>query len=182
MNPLNIQERLLISSGRQPTGEVKWNLTLLWEVSILISVISASAQNFTDQSLKIAGELKMGTARHYQLLAVINSSLGKYEDALRNQESALEDARKYRIAGQIIWATVGMGDIYRDLGDLKRAEKYYRQAREAKDTIMKNASAIEASLDLRLGNVVSANEYFTAEGSATGAGNFITASFGNYDE
>ena len=129
-----------------------------------------SAQNFTEQSIKIAGELKMGTARHNQLLAVINSSLGKYEDALRNQEAALEDARKFRIAGQIIWATIGMGDIYRDLGDLKRAERYYKQAREAKDTLMKNASAIGASLDLRLGDIVSANEYFTAEGSLTGAG------------
>lgn len=129
-----------------------------------------SAQNFTEQSIKIARELKMGTARHNQLLANINSSLGKYEDALRNQESALEDAQKFRIAGQIIWATVGMGDIYRDLGDLKRAERYYKQAREAKDTVIKNASGLEASLDLRLGDIVSANEYFTAEGSLTGAG------------
>jgi CHAT domain-containing protein len=129
-----------------------------------------SARNITEQSLKIANELDMGTARHYQLLSSISASLGEYEEALRFQEKALQDAGKFGIMGQIIWATIGMGDIYRDLGDFNRAEKYYKQAREAKDTISMKARNIEASLDLRLGEVLSANEYFAAEGSSTGEG------------
>ena len=149
-------------------GEMECLLTLGSVYSDLGDLISA--QNFIEQSIKIAGELNMGTARNYQLLSGINTSLGKYEDAIRNQEKALEDARKFRIAGQIIWATVGMGDIYRDLGDLKRAERYYNQARVAKDTMLMNAGSVEASLDLRLGDIVSANQYFTTEGSLTGAG------------
>ena len=72
--------------------------------------------------------------------------------------------------GQIIWATVGMGDIYRELGDLKKAQKYYEQAREIKDTISMKAGSIKSSLDLRLGDVMSANKYFTAEGSVSGEG------------
>ncbi len=129
-----------------------------------------AAQILTEQSIRIAGDLNMGTARQYQMLSSINSSLGKYEDALRCQEKALLDARKFQIAGQIIWATVGMGDIYRDIGDLKSAERYYKQAREAKDTISIKAGSLEASLDLRLGDIVNANKYFASEGSLTGAG------------
>ncbi|MCX6334964.1 MAG: CHAT domain-containing protein [Bacteroidia bacterium] len=129
-----------------------------------------TAQSLTEQSLKIAEEINMGTSRHYQLLAGINSSLGKYEDALRFQEKALQDAAKYKIQGQIIWADVGMGDIYRDLGDVRKAGRYYNLARQIKDTTSINAGSLEASLDLRLGDIVSANEYFTSEGSLTGAG------------
>ena len=129
-----------------------------------------NARNFIKQSMAIADELKMGTARHDQMLSAISTSLGEYEDALRDQEKALNDARKFRIAGQIIWATIGMGDIYRDLGDMKKAERYYRDARLAKDTISMKTGSLEASLDLRLGDVVSANKYFTAEGSVTGTG------------
>jgi CHAT domain-containing protein len=129
-----------------------------------------NARNFIKQSIAIAGELKMGTARHDQMLSSISTSLGEYEDALRDQEKALNDAREFRIVGQIIWATIGMGDIYRDLGDMNRAERYYRDARLAKDTISMKTGSLEASLDLRLGDVVSANKYFTAEGSVTGTG------------
>jgi CHAT domain-containing protein len=131
---------------------------------------AVSAKNFTNQSLKIAVEDNMGTSRHYQLLATIASSQGEYEDALRDQEKALQDASKFRILGQIVWATVGMGDIYRELGDTKKAERYYRQAREIKDTVAMQTRSIDASLDLRLGDEMSANEFFRTEGSLTGAG------------
>jgi CHAT domain-containing protein len=129
-----------------------------------------NARNFIKQSITIADELKMGTARHNQLLSAVSASFGEYEDALRYQEKALNDARKFSIMGQIIWATIGMGDIYRDLGDMKRAEKYYNDARLAKDTVSIKAGNLKASLDLRLGDVVSANKYFTMEGSVAGIG------------
>jgi CHAT domain-containing protein/Tfp pilus assembly protein PilF len=129
-----------------------------------------AAQNLIGQSLKIADELEMGSARQNQLLATIYSSLGKYEDALRSQEKAIEDARKYKITGQIIWATVGMGDIYSELGDRKRAERYYKQASEIKASESVKTGSLDASLNLRLGDVLSANQYFIAEGSVSGAG------------
>jgi CHAT domain-containing protein len=89
---------------------------------------------------------------------------------LRYQEKALQDARKYGIMGQIIWATIGMGDIYRDLGDYKKAQQYYKQAREVKDTVSMKSGSLEASLDLRLGEVLNANEYFSSEKSIGGEG------------
>jgi CHAT domain-containing protein len=129
-----------------------------------------AARNFIIKSLKIADEIKMGTARHNQLLASISSSLGEYETALRFQENALVEAKKFGIMAQVIWATIGMGDIYRDLGDLNRAQKYYDEAKEARDTLSMTAGSIDASLGLRLGDVIGANKYFTSEGSLTGKG------------
>lgn len=127
-----------------------------------------SARKYIENSLKIAGDNEMGTARHNQLLATISVSLGEYEKAIRYQEKAVDEAKKFGIVAQIIWATVGMGDIYRELGDLNRAEKYYNAAKEAKDTSSMTAGSIEASLGLRLGDVSGANRYFSSEGSLTG--------------
>jgi CHAT domain-containing protein/uncharacterized protein HemY len=129
-----------------------------------------SARNFIGQSLVIAGELEMGSTRHNQLLASVSASLGEYENAIRYQEEALQDAEKFGIMGQIIWATIGLGDLYSDLGDIKRAGKYYKQARELKDTLSMKAGSLEASLDMRLGEVLNANEYFITEKSLSGAG------------
>ena len=129
-----------------------------------------SARNFIEQSLSIAAELEMGSARHYQLLASVSTSLGEYEDAIRSQEKALQNAEEFGIMGQIIWTTIGLGDLYYELGDTKRAEKYYKQARDLKDTLSMKAGSLEASLDMRLGEVLKANEYFITEKSLSGAG------------
>lgn len=131
---------------------------------------NTTARNLIGQSLKSAMELEMGTARHNQLLSSIAVSMGEYEDALRLQEKALQDAKKFGISGQIVWATIGMGDIYNDLGDFTRAVKFYRQAREIKDTTAKKSGSLEASIDLRLGDAISANKFFASEGSVSGEG------------
>jgi CHAT domain-containing protein len=129
-----------------------------------------AARNFTQQSLKLANELGMGTARQYHLLASMSSAGGEYEDALRYQERAIEDAKKVRIVSQIVWTTIGLGDIYRDLGDFKKAQRLYKQAQAIKDTSSMKAASVNASLNLRLGNLMSANQYFASEGSFTGEG------------
>lgn len=127
-----------------------------------------NARKYTENSLKIAKEIKLGTARHYQLLATIESSLGEYENALRFQQMALEEAKKLGILAQIIWADIGMGDIYRDLGDLAHAEKFYKNAKEARDTSSVTAGSLEASIGLRLGDPSGANRYFSSQGSISG--------------
>jgi CHAT domain-containing protein/Tfp pilus assembly protein PilF len=126
------------------------------------------ARQFTENSLKIARENKMGMARHYQLLASVSSSMGEYENALRYQEKALDEANRYGIAAQVIWSTIGMGDIYRELGDIDHAEKYFNAAKEGKDTLSMTSGSLEASLELRLGDFSGANKYFSSEGSLNG--------------
>jgi CHAT domain-containing protein len=147
-------------------GEMESFLTLGGVYSDLGDLVAA--QILTEQSINIADNLKMGTARHYQILSAINSSLGKYEDAIRCQEKALLDAGKFRILGQIIWANIGMGDIYRDLGDINNAERYYNLARQIKDTASVKTGSLQASLDLRSGDIARAGEYYLLEGSQTG--------------
>jgi CHAT domain-containing protein/Tfp pilus assembly protein PilF len=127
-----------------------------------------TSRKFIENSLKIALDNFFGTARHYQILASIESSMGEYEQALRYQQMSLDEAEKSGIVAQIIWATIGMGDIYRELGDTDQAEKYYRSAKEGKDTVMIKAGSLEASIGLRLGDPTSANRYFSSEGSVTG--------------
>ncbi len=129
-----------------------------------------AAKNFTERSLRIAEEIGMGTSRHSQLLAVIALSTGGYEDALRYQQQALDEAVKYGIAAQVIWATVGLGDIYSELGDYQQAAKLYEEAKEKKDTMAVAAGGLEASLGMRMGDITRANSFFTSQGSVTGRG------------
>ena len=130
----------------------------------------SAARSFAERSLRIAEEIKVGTSRHNQLLAVVASSTGEYEDALRYQQQSLAEAAKYGIAAQVIWATVGLGDIYSELGDYQQAAKLYREAKEAKDTMAVAAGGLEASLGLRMGDISGANSFFTSQGSVTGRG------------
>jgi len=67
-------------------GEMESFLTLGSVYSDLGDLVAA--QILTEQSINIADRLDMGTARQYQMLSAINSSLGKYEEALMYQEKA----------------------------------------------------------------------------------------------
>jgi CHAT domain-containing protein/Tfp pilus assembly protein PilF len=158
----------LFEQAADRQGEMESYLTIGSVFSDLGDI--ETARNFIKKSLKIAGELEMGTARHNQLLASLSASLGEYEDAVRYQEQALDNARKFGIMGQIVWATIGMGDLYYELGDTKRAGKYYKQAREMKDTLSMKAGSLQASLDMRLGELMNANQYFVSEKSISGEG------------
>jgi CHAT domain-containing protein len=156
----------LFLQGNDPKGEMESYLALGNIHSDLGDFISA--RKFAEQSMKKALELNMGTSRHNQLLASIASETGEYENALRFQEKALKEARDYGIMGQVIWTTIGLGDIYSKLGDLSKAGKYYNEARMEKDTLAMKTGSLEASLNLRLGEVMSANQYFSSQGSVTG--------------
>jgi CHAT domain-containing protein len=159
---------ILYNQVKDLRGEMETYLTLgsVWS-DLGDEVI---AKNYIEKSIKIAQDLKMGVSRHNQLLTAISTSKGEYENALRYQDVALQEAKTFGITGQIIWATIGMGDIYRELGDKNRAEKYYKSAHEVKDSISMKAKSLQASLDLRLGEVLNANTYFSSEGSITGEG------------
>jgi CHAT domain-containing protein/predicted negative regulator of RcsB-dependent stress response len=147
-------------------GEMESNLTLANINSDLGDIFDA--KRLTDLSMKKAAGLNLGTSRHNQLLASVALKAGEYESALRYQEKALTEAEKYGIMGQVIWTTIGLGDIYSKLGDFNKAERYYKEARSLKDTIQMKTISIDASLNLRSGEVMSANEYFSSQGSYTG--------------
>jgi CHAT domain-containing protein/predicted negative regulator of RcsB-dependent stress response len=156
----------LFNQANDRSGVMESNLTLANIQSDFGDIIQA--RELVEKSVREASDLKLGTSRHNQLLASISSEAGEYENALRYQEKALKEASDLGIMGQIIWTTIGMGDIYSQLGDFNKAEKYYREARLLKDTLSMKTKSLDASLNLRLGEIVSANEYFSSQGSVTG--------------
>lgn len=158
--------RALFSQADDKRGEMESEITLA-SISFDMGDI-AGARELANNSLNSAVLLGLGTSRHNQLLASMSSETGEYENALHFQEKALNEAKNYGIMGQIIWTTIGLGDIYSRIGDLNRAEKYYREARLVKDTLYMKTKSLDASLDLRLGEVMNANEYYLSQGSFTG--------------
>lgn len=156
----------MFKQARDKRGEMEANLAIgsVWSDYGYFEI----AKSYISLSMDQANELKMGTVRHNQLMASLLSTAGEYENALRHQEKSLEEARKFKIAGQIIWSYIGIGDLYNELGDLSRAERYYKSARSVKDSSSATSSGLKASLDMRMGEVLSASSYFAAEGSQTG--------------
>lgn len=147
-------------------GEMESDLTLANISSDLGDIFES--RKLAERSMKKAAGLNLGTSRHNQLLASVALKAGEYESALRYQEKALEESRDYGIMGQVIWTTIGLGDIYSKLGDFIKAEQYYKEAKLLKDTLEMKTTSIDASLNLRSGEVLSANEYFSSQGSFTG--------------
>ncbi|MBG0859112.1 MAG: CHAT domain-containing protein [Bacteroidales bacterium] len=157
---------VIFRQANDPRGEMEAELALGNLFSDRGDIIEA--RKIIERSLKKAAALRSGTSRHNRLLAAISAEAGEYENALRYQEKALKEARDYGIIGQVIWNTIGMGDIYGKIGDFTRAERYYREAQREKDTLAMNTKSLDASLNLRLGEVLSANEYYSSQGSYTG--------------
>jgi CHAT domain-containing protein/predicted negative regulator of RcsB-dependent stress response len=127
-----------------------------------------TTRKFISNSLKIAEDKNFGKARHYQLMASLELSEGSYENALRLQEMAINEAERLGIAAQVIWADIGMGDIYAELGDMKQAERYYNLARNAKAVSSLSSGSLSASIDMRSGDIYNADRFYSAQGSVQG--------------
>lgn len=128
------------------------------------------AGSILEKSKSIAEENEFSTSRHFNKLAQISLARGEFEDAIKKQEEALRQADEYNIIAQEIWYTIRLGDIYRDLGDQDRSMRYYKKARSDRDSIMSETSSLEASVNLRLGDLAAAHDYFTKQRSNIGAG------------
>ena len=123
------------------------------------------ARSMILHSEKLADKESYTTARQHQSLGEIYSASGEHEEALRHKLTALKEAQKANILPQIVWASVGVGDIYRTIGDFKRASEYYNYALTLKADSQMVAESLDASLDLRTGNIYRAQSYFVKEGS-----------------
>ncbi|MBK9391405.1 MAG: CHAT domain-containing protein, partial [Bacteroidetes bacterium] len=164
---IHLQKSLdLFKQARDQNGEMEANLAMgsVWSDYGYFDI----AKSYIGKSIEMAAGLKLGTARQNQMMASLLSTAGDYEDALRWQERAMGQARENKITGQIIWANIGMGDLYNELGDFNRAERYYKSAKAVKDSLSTVSTGLQASLDMRMGEVINAREYFTTQGSITG--------------
>jgi len=128
------------------------------------------AENLLNYSVRLAEESLLHTSRQHQVLGEAFEYRGEYETALKHKLTALEEAKKANILPQILWATVGVGDAYKKIGDTERATEYYKKALELRETQDIQSQSIEASLDMRLDNFLAAKSYFTAAGAFIGSG------------
>ena len=121
-------------------------------------------------SLETATGMDLSAARQHQSLGEAYSLTADFEQALRHKMSALDEAYNSRIIPQMVWSNMGVGDSYADLGDYENATKYYTRALAVKDTAQMEALALQASSDMRLGNLQQAQQYYTSIQSGVASG------------
>jgi CHAT domain-containing protein len=124
--------------------------------------------NLIENSIQIAENNNINTARHYQAIGSAYLSESKYEEALKSRVEALKEAEDSKIIPQINWMNVKVGDVYSFLGDVKKAESYYETALSITPGTKEEILAISPSLQMRLGDVQQACDFYMKSGSLMG--------------
>lgn len=125
----------------------------------------------SERLLRLSGEQARENStyptRQLQALAQVELRRGAYEEALRNQLQALRYARQAKVTPQIITALSRLGDIYKALGDSKKAEHSYLEAMNTQLTAS-NAGNNSAP-GLAAENTAERFEYYESQGARMGA-------------
>ena len=103
--------------------------TSLAEYYIFLGKIDQAFQAFTELrqfNEKIGNRRKLGTSLSWESLAA--SRYGSLEYALELRQKSLEIAREVSNQNDIAWHTWELGEIYRLMGDLDQARKYFLEA------------------------------------------------------
>jgi CHAT domain-containing protein len=145
-----LESFLLLGKIRIERGEIKEGLKLI------------------ENSIQIAEYNNINTARQYQAIGSAYLSESKYEEALKNRVEALKKAEESKIIPQITWMNVKVGDVYSYIGDEKKAESYYETALSFISGTKEEILAISPSLQMRLGDVQQACDFYIQSGSLMG--------------
>ncbi len=128
------------------------------------------ARTLYQQSLDLAKTNNRNAARQLQAIGESFEAEGEYERALNAKLEALQIAEASNIIPQIIWSQIGVGDAYNLIGDLEKANDYFLQSVQIKEEEFVQAEALGASLDMRLGDVQLAQQYFAGADALIAAG------------
>jgi len=115
---------------------------------------------YLQNSLELAQTHDVNGARQLQSIGESYEAKGEYEQALNSKLASLQEAEKSNIIPLIFWSRIGVGDAYNQIGDLERATDYYFQSAQLKEEETFQAQALGASLNMRLGDVQQAQQYF----------------------
>jgi len=124
--------------------------------------------NFIENSIQIAENNNVNTARHYQAIGSAYLLESKYEEALKSRVEALKKAEESKIIPQITWMNVKVGDVYSYIGDDKKAESYYKSALLNISGTKEEILAVSPSLQMSLGDVQQAFDFYLKSGSLMG--------------
>jgi CHAT domain-containing protein len=148
----------------------------LAEASLLLGNIMSDQGNlekgiqYLEESIHTALSSGLNTSRQYKALSENMLLTGNYENALRYILISKNKADSSRIVPQMIWAEVGIGDVYRLMGDDEKANQYYYESLQISGQGMEENKGMKASIDWRLGNVFEARDYFTSQQSRLASG------------
>lgn len=128
------------------------------------------AEDYLRQSADIAGKAGLKPVQQYQTLGELMASRGEFEAAIRMKTHAADLANTTQILAQQIWAMTGLGDVYMEIGNREKGFDCYQQVISLKNRAELQAASLQASLDMRLGNLEEARDFFAEVGSGTGLG------------
>jgi len=128
------------------------------------------ARTLYQQSLELAQIRDRNAARQLQAIGESYEAEGEYEKALNAKLEALHDAEESNIIPQIIWSNIGVGDAYYRIGDLAKANDYFSKSVQVTAEEIVQAKALGASLDMRLGDIRQAQQYFAGSDALIAAG------------
>ena len=117
------------------------------------------------RSVELSQAQGLETARQFRAMSNVALFTGEYEKALKFMLQAKDKADSSRIIPQMIWAEVGLGDVYRYMGDQDKARVYYDRSLQIEQQALEENKSMKASLDVRLGNVFDAETYFSSQQS-----------------
>jgi len=145
-----LESYLLLGKIRIEQGDIKEGLKLI------------------ENSIHIAENNNINTARHYQAIGSAYLLEAKYEEALKTRMEALQKAEESKIIPQITWMNVKVGDVYSYIGDDKKAVSYYETALLNIPGNKEEILPVSPSLQMRLGDVQQAYDFYIKSGSLMG--------------
>ncbi len=128
------------------------------------------ALDYFQKSIIASEHAGINTARQYRAIGEVMVFSGEYEKALMYMLQAKNKADSSGIVPQIMWTKVGIGDVYRIMGDKEKANIFYSDALGTAENAINENKGIKASLNWRTGNVFEAESYFSSQGSKVATG------------
>lgn len=136
---------------------------------LLSQNMSDSAVFYISSSLSKAEELNYYKYRQLQSLGDARILEGELEKAVTLKQQALEEAKSSNIKPQIIWSNIQLGNIYEQLGDIKKAKYYFHRANKLQLETSSESSSLTPSLHLRFGDLQKAYDLFATQGATLGS-------------
>ena len=144
------------------------------EAKLLLGILAREtgqldqAEKWIKESQLLSKNNNLSISRHAQALGEISFLKGDPEGGIRYKLLAVDEAEKTNIKPQVMMAYMRLGDGYQRLGDQVRANFYYRKAMSVQAGMESDTLGFAPSLNLRLGDVQKAYDYYLQAGSATG--------------
>ncbi len=139
--------------------------TNIGTIYLALGEMSKAEPYFKDVAeIHIRNGYEEGLAYTYHYLGYINHYVQQYDSAIYYFEKSLKLSEKLRLIGQQAWATSGLGESYKGLGETRKARDYLVRSLELEQLQGNKSGELRsyleiASLEKQLGNYQAAEEF-----------------------